>query len=603
MGRFRLHANPVRFQREFRAPNTQPTKGIVGAVKNSFAYVLKSNTYFAPYVSSPAIVMDDSCLVEKDLSCSLIGKIKDINALSNLYVILADEGFDNITLSEDRLVWISVEGLPMITWNKNDLAKIVSQWGSLSDVEDVVDASWPFKKVCVVTKPHTIINDKIKIIVKGKIYWIRVKELKAWTPDFNDEFYVSSSSDEDSVDGEDINLQQMKDLDHVSESSCMKQNVEFENHDNINKHGTQYVDPFGIYEILNKKKDQENLKEYLSGEGPIYLPGFTPNVGSDDVTGSDQHNANLHSNKEGFSSERSGNIRPFKLKSGGSILEVMEDLVEIGQTMGYNMEGYNVTISDSFLVVRGTWISTTTKLMIVYVYAPQDLSERKTLRSTLLIDSWEGECVILGDFNEVRSEHERFGTNFNDSSAKAFNHFISSSGLIDLPLEGYYFTWALKSGSKMSKLDRFLVYEGLLMRFPSLSALCLDRHLFDHKAIIMRDSVVDYGPSPFRLFHSWFDKDGFDKLVEESWKNTSIVEAINIYLLRRKFQVLKAAIKTWYKDNKKHSNESRQSIQLWISELEKLFDKGKSNDVLVNERTSLLKDLHDINARHSLDMA
>nr|GFA17458.1 RNA-directed DNA polymerase, eukaryota, nucleotide-binding alpha-beta plait domain protein [Tanacetum cinerariifolium] len=543
MGRFRLHANPVRFQREFRAPNTQPTKGIMGAVKNSFAYVLKSNTYYAPYVSSPAIVMDDSCLVEKDLSYSLIGKIKDINALSNLYVILADEGFDNITLSEDRLVWISVEGLPMITWNKNALAKIVSQWGSLSDVEDVFDASWPFKKVCVVTKPHTIINDKIKIIVKGKIYWIRVKELKAWTPDFNNEFYVSSSSDEDSVDGEDINLQQMKDLDHVSESSCMKQNVEFENHDNINKHGTQSVDPFGIYEILNKKKDQENLKEYLSGEGPIYPPGFTPNVGSDDVIGSDQHNANLHTNKEGFSSERSGNIRPFKLKSGGSILEVMEDLVEIGRTMGYNMEGCSKNIE-------------------AIVGFQRDSQEY----FTHMIDSWEGECVILEDFNEVRSEHERFG-------------------------------------SKMSKLDRFLVDEGLLMRFPSLSALCLDRHLFDHRAIIMRDFVVDYGPSPFRLFHSWFNKNGFDKLVEESWKNTSIVEANNIYLLRRKFQALKAAIKTWYKDNKQHSNESRQSIQLRISELEKLFDKGKSNDVLVNERTSLLKDIHDINARHSLDMA
>nr|GEX08159.1 RNA-directed DNA polymerase, eukaryota [Tanacetum cinerariifolium] len=155
----------------------------------------------------------------------------------------------------------------------------------------------------------------------------------------------------------------------------------------------------------------------------------------------------------------------------------------------------------------------------------------------------------------------------------------------------------------MSKLDRFLVSEGLLMGFPSLSALCLDRHLSDDRPIIMRDSVVDYGPSPFRLFHSWFDKYGFDKLVEESWKNTSIVEANKISLLRKKFQALKAVIKTWYKEDKQRSNESRQSIRSRISELDKLFDKGKSNDVLVNERTSLLKDLHDINVRLSLDMA
>nr|GEV26424.1 hypothetical protein [Tanacetum cinerariifolium] len=142
------------------------------------------------------VLTDVFYLVEKMLTRSLLypyGKIKDINALSNLYVILADEGFDNITLSylggfwvlidagsvtfkekminhvgvaswfselcptnnsfvgEDRLVWISVEGLPMIMWNNKALAKIVSQWGTLSDVEDVVDTSLPFKK-CMHTR-------------------------------------------------------------------------------------------------------------------------------------------------------------------------------------------------------------------------------------------------------------------------------------------------------------------------------------------------------------------------------------------------------------------------------------------------------------------
>ncbi|GKB45080.1 RNA-directed DNA polymerase, eukaryota, partial [Tanacetum coccineum] len=97
IGRFCLHANPVRFHREARAPFPQPTKVNVGTVKNSFVSILKSNFHKVslPSNSTPAIVMDDSCIVDKDLSCSLMGKIKDINALSNIYVILADEGFDN----------------------------------------------------------------------------------------------------------------------------------------------------------------------------------------------------------------------------------------------------------------------------------------------------------------------------------------------------------------------------------------------------------------------------------------------------------------------------------------------------------------------------
>ncbi|GKD95483.1 RNA-directed DNA polymerase, eukaryota, partial [Tanacetum coccineum] len=68
MGRVRLHENPVQFQREPRA-----------------------RKFSTPPKENVAIVMDESCLVESDSSCSLMGKIKDINALSNLYIILTDE--------------------------------------------------------------------------------------------------------------------------------------------------------------------------------------------------------------------------------------------------------------------------------------------------------------------------------------------------------------------------------------------------------------------------------------------------------------------------------------------------------------------------------
>ncbi|GKG52837.1 hypothetical protein Tco_0549949 [Tanacetum coccineum] len=53
--------------------------------------------------------MDDSCTVDKDLSSSLMGKIKDINALSNLYFILADEGFDNVKLSYLGGFWVIID--------------------------------------------------------------------------------------------------------------------------------------------------------------------------------------------------------------------------------------------------------------------------------------------------------------------------------------------------------------------------------------------------------------------------------------------------------------------------------------------------------------
>ncbi|GJU23372.1 RNA-directed DNA polymerase, eukaryota [Tanacetum coccineum] len=76
-----------------------------------------------------------------------------------------------------------------------------------------------------------------------------------------------------------------------------------------------------------------------------------------------------------------------------------------------------------------------------------------------LIDSWDGEYVLLGDFNEVRYEHERHGSFFNPHGANSFNNFITTTGLIDLPLEGYSFTWSHKSASKMSKCNDELLQE------------------------------------------------------------------------------------------------------------------------------------------------
>ncbi|GJV04384.1 hypothetical protein Tco_1337953 [Tanacetum coccineum] len=108
-----------------------------------------------------------------------------------------------------------------------------------------------------------------------------------------------------------------------------------------------------------------------------------------------------------------------------------------------------------------------------------------------LVDTWDSEYVLFRDFNKVRSSNKRHGTVFNANGANAFNNLL---------------LW-------------FLILEGLLTSFPSLLALCLDRHLSDHRPILMRELNVDYGPTPLHLFHSCFYKKVFDKMVEDSWKS------------------------------------------------------------------------------------
>nr|GEV17234.1 RNA-directed DNA polymerase, eukaryota, reverse transcriptase zinc-binding domain protein [Tanacetum cinerariifolium] len=64
----------------------------------------------------------------------------------------------------------------------------------------------------------------------------------------------------------------------------------------------------------------------------------------------------------------------------------------------------NDTVSDYFIMVRGVWVSSGKRLLIISVCAPQDLSEKKMLWDylSIVIGNWDGEVVIVGDFNEVR---------------------------------------------------------------------------------------------------------------------------------------------------------------------------------------------------------
>ncbi|GKF58183.1 RNA-directed DNA polymerase, eukaryota, partial [Tanacetum coccineum] len=96
-----------------------------------------------------------------------------------------------------------------------------------------------------------------------------------------------------------------------------------------------------------------------------------------------------------------------------------------------------VSISDNFVAIYGTWLPSNVKFLFVVIYAPQQPALKRVLWEyiSLLLSRWNGEAILMGDFNEVRSSDERRGSWFNQASARVFNHFISSSGLVDIKLE------------------------------------------------------------------------------------------------------------------------------------------------------------------------
>nr|GEV67139.1 RNA-directed DNA polymerase, eukaryota [Tanacetum cinerariifolium] len=181
------------------------------------------------------------------------------------------------------------------------------------------------------------------------------------------------------------------------------------------------------------------------------------------------------------------------------------------------------TIFYNFVAIYGIWLPSNSKVLFVAIYAPQQVSRKRLLWDyvSTLIDRWNGEVVVLGDFSEVRNIDERHGSCFNPTSAKVFDQFISALGLVDVKMEGYTFTWSQPSRSKTSKLDKFLVSEGIFSIFPSITAICLDRHLSDHPPIILCKVQVDFGPILFRFYHFWISLEGFDAMVEQTWRSFS----------------------------------------------------------------------------------
>ncbi|GJR92534.1 RNA-directed DNA polymerase, eukaryota [Tanacetum coccineum] len=108
-----------------------------------------------------------------------------------------------------------------------------------------------------------------------------------------------------------------------------------------------------------------------------------------------------------------------------------------------------------------------------------------------------------------------------------FDHIISeASG--NSGARRILFTWA--SYYRLPdevKLDRFLMSNGLLSAFPLISAICLDRHLSDHRPILLKEVFSDFGPTPFRFYHSWLELPGFDDLVSKSWNSFTLDDSID----------------------------------------------------------------------------
>ncbi|GJS19697.1 RNA-directed DNA polymerase, eukaryota [Tanacetum coccineum] len=242
-------------------------------------------------------------------------------------------------------------------------------------------------------------------------------------------------------------------------------------------------DPFNLYDILNKRKD--------SGDELKYPPGFTPSVtnveeANKKVKWATSNKVNEHVNSTSNKLEESvpkgklssnNSVCSKRVHTGGSILQLMDELVKVGQTMGYNMEWCMRNIK----VIIGSQgeCNVETKMESMELVTIKTLwgnsSFDYALSSSLgnsggILCVWEPTLFVKDNVTSsdnflvvmVRTEQERYGSVFNVQDANAINSSISLASLIDLPLEGYAYTWAHKTANKMKGDENTKFFHGIL---------------------------------------------------------------------------------------------------------------------------------------------
>ncbi|GKB66725.1 RNA-directed DNA polymerase, eukaryota [Tanacetum coccineum] len=406
MGRFHLSANRARFDRPVVSPAPKQIPGIMSRPKYVQPNAIpKEKVSSPPYLLKPSLVIDDSCLVSRDLDNCVMGEVRQVTSINNMQVLLSNEGFHNTHIvylgglwvmielnspkakanllqhvgvaswfshignaqldfaAKERIVWVDIEGVPLNAWSHPTFKKIGSIWGEMVDLEEENDTLFARKRICIKTSHMENILESFKLIVKGKVFWVRAKELFTWVPSFKTVPVNEVSLDDESVKANDMDNRAF-DNEEESESEVVSDTVfgdydgdqAAQGPDNQNEvplmAKATSSDPFNIYGMLNKRTKKGKASK--SDSSVPYPPGFTPalnvkanNKETDPVEynhlSGKSENSNSKVLEEG---EMSANSAPHvnssavsKSKEGGSILEILEEMITVGQTMGFSMEG------------------------------------------------------------------------------------------------------------------------------------------------------------------------------------------------------------------------------------------------------------------------
>ncbi|GMI63409.1 hypothetical protein HRI_000010200 [Hibiscus trionum] len=180
----------------------------------------------------------------------------------------------------------------------------------------------------------------------------------------------------------------------------------------------------------------------------------------------------------------------------------------------------------SFIVLLGKFVGSNIKCVLVNVYAPSLVEDRKELFVELIakLENLKSSLIIGGDFNTVRDRSKRLGVSFNKRASGDFVDFIEALGLSDMPPHGSQFTWSnYRDAPSFSRLDRFLVSDNILVLWPDLFQQVLPKSISDHNPVCLSCIGDCWGPRPFKWFESTLDSLEYVDLIVQTCSGSSSI--------------------------------------------------------------------------------
>ncbi|GJY70811.1 RNA-directed DNA polymerase, eukaryota [Tanacetum coccineum] len=268
---------------------------------------------------------------------------------------------------DEKLVWLEITRLPLQAWTINAFKKIASVWGEPMFVDEDPNENMATGRVCIKTKVSGAISEVCSVVIQNITHHVHVKEFAGWYPDID----VASSVVSDTV--KDLNSDNESDGNHSKHTQDEEEGEIKENdiddgpalqndpqhRDSIplpNANSHSWADEVAMEDKLDDQVAKEDHLQHEASQHdeniqqsqtktPPQPPGFEGFKVQSKRISLNKGNMSSKGHSSAFSfiddkvTKEGKSKSSSKLRSNGSLIEAFISHIEMGNVLGYDMEG------------------------------------------------------------------------------------------------------------------------------------------------------------------------------------------------------------------------------------------------------------------------